>query len=69
MIKITQTVQEGMLRDKGFSKSQESEIMEFITDNMDRFRELSLRMVEKVAALYHANPSNWKKLVKAVCMR
>lgn len=69
MIKIAQTVQEGMLRDKGFSKSQESEIMEFITENMDRFRELSLRMVEKVAALYNANPTEWKKLVKAVCMR
>lgn len=69
MIKIAQTVQDGMLRDKGFSKSQESEIMEFITENMDRFRELSLRMVEKVAALYNANPTEWKKLVKAVCMR
>ena len=69
MIKIAQTVQDGMLRDKGFSKSQESEIMEFINENMDRFRELSLRMVEKVAALYNANPTEWKKLVKAVCMR
>ncbi len=68
MIKIKQTIKAGMLRDQGITQVQETEIMDFIVENMDKFRELSLRLVEKVSALYKANPSNWKKLVRSVCM-
>lgn len=68
IIKIKQTVKGGMLRDQGFTQHQEDEIMEFVEDNVDKFRELSLRMIEKVSALYRANNQNWKKLVRSVCM-
>lgn len=69
MVKIKQTVNSGMLRDKGFSQSEESEILEFVESNMEKLTELSLRMIEKIAALFRANPSNWEKLVKTVCFK
>jgi hypothetical protein len=69
IVKINQTIEAGMLSDKGFSKSEETEIVTFVNDNMDKLTELSLRMVEKIAALYRANPSNWVKLVKTVCFK
>lgn len=69
MIKIKQTVESGMLEDKGFSSEETQEIMEFIETNQDKFSELSLRMVEKVSALYLANPTIWKKLVQSVCFK
>lgn len=69
LIKIKQTVKAGMLQEKGFDIDQEAEIMAFVEENMNKLSELSLRMVEKIAALYNSNPSNWKKLVKAVCFK
>jgi hypothetical protein len=67
MIKINQTIKSGMLKEKGFTEDEVEEIMEFLTENTNKLRELSLRMVEKVAALFRANPKSWKKLVRAVC--
>jgi hypothetical protein len=69
MIKIKQTVNAGMLRNKGFNREQENEIMKFIEDNMNELSELSLRMVEKIAALYRSNHKDWVKLVKATCFK
>jgi hypothetical protein len=43
--------------------------MEFIVDNVDRLRELSLRMVVKLSGLYKMNPANWQKLAKQTCFR
>lgn len=69
MVKIRQTVESGMLRNLGFTSTEESEIIEFVETNVDKLTELSLRMIEKIAALYRANPSNWEKLVKTVCFK
>lgn len=69
MVKIKQTIKSGMLIDKGFSKSEEIEIVAFVETHMEQLTELSLRMVEKIAALYRANPANWVKLVKTVCFK
>lgn len=69
IIKIKQTVNEGMLRNKGFLEHEEEEILNFFIENKDRFRELSLRMIEKISVIYESNPQNWKKLVAAVCFK
>lgn len=69
MIKIKQTVEQGMLRQKGFSALDETQIMNFVEEYKDSLTELSLRMVEKIAALYRSNPSNWEKLVRSVCFK
>jgi len=69
LVRIKQVVRGGMLRDRGFSVSDETMIMEFIVDNVDRLRELSLRMVVKLSGLYKMNPANWQKLAKQTCFR
>lgn len=68
LIKIKQTLEEGMLRDKGISRIEEDEILEFMEDNIDRLVEVSLRMVEKIASLYRAS-DDWKKLCRTVCLK
>ena len=69
LIKIKQTVNGGMLIEKGFTISEQNEIMSFVEDNIDNLSELSLRMVEKIASLFKSNPNNWDKLVRAVCFK
>lgn len=70
VVRIKQVVMEkGMLRNEGFSKSQESEVLEFIVKHQDKLRELSLRMVVKLAGLMRMNPTTWQKLAKVTCMR
>lgn len=69
LVRIKQVVRGGMLRDRGFSVSDETLIMEFIVDNVDRLRELSLRMVIKLSGLYKMNRNNWQKLAKQTCFR
>jgi hypothetical protein len=69
LVRIKQVVRGGMLRDRGFSVSDETLIMEFIVDNVDRLRELSLRMVVKLSGLYKMNRNNWQKLAKQTCFR
>lgn len=68
MIKIKQTVKAGMLKNQGISDEMSDEILQFIEDNLDRMRELSLRAVEKISRLTKANPLNWKRLATAVCV-
>jgi hypothetical protein len=69
MVRIHQVVEDGMLREKGLSKVDESEVMDFICDNVDKLRELSLRMVLKLATLKKSQPRNWMSLAKVVCCR
>ena len=69
MVKIKQTVKDGMLRDRGFNSQEENEIVKFMEENVDKLRELSLRMCEKIASLYELNPSKWKVLAKTVCCK
>jgi hypothetical protein len=69
LIKIEQTLAEGLLRNQGISQHAEKEIMQFINDHLDNFTELSLRMVEKIARLFVASPKSWQKIVKATCWK
>lgn len=69
MIKIKQTVEAGMLRDKGLNEREEQLILEFMEENINKLRELSLRMAEKIASLYLLDNTKWKTLAKTVCCR
>lgn len=68
VVRLKQVVGQGMLRDEGFSQSQEDELMSFINDNQDRLRELSLRMVIKLAGLMRMG-GDWMKMARATCMK
>ena len=70
VVRIKQVVRDhGMLRDAGYSLHEEKELIDFIVDNKDRLRELSLRMVLKLASLMRINSSNWKTLAKTTAFK
>lgn len=70
VVRIKQVVLEkGMLRNEGFTKTQEAAVLAFIVKHQDKLRELSLRMVVKLAGLMRMNPSTWEKLATVTCMR
>jgi len=69
LLRIKQIVGEGMLDEYEFEDIQRDEIVEFISANATKLRELSLRMVLKVADLRKSFPLNWKSMAQTTCMR
>lgn len=67
--RIRQVVGDGMLESYGFSASEQEEIVVFLEDNIDRMREISLRMVTKLADLRRMSATAWKSLAQETCMR
>lgn len=68
VVRLKQVVSQGMLSQEGFSKPQENELMNFIDENADRLRELSLRMVIKLAGLMRMG-GDWKRMARVTCMK
>lgn len=58
-----------MLRDYGFDQDEKSEVINYVSDNAKMLRELSLRMVLKIADLRKAMPGNWQRYVEKNCHR
>ncbi len=70
ILRIRQVVRDcGMLDDYAFDDATKTEVVEFIEANKDRMRELSLRMVLKVADLRKSMPANWAAVAEVTCMR
>lgn len=69
MARINQVVSGGMLRDRGLTAQQEAEVMEYMYENKDMLRELSLRMAVKIADLRKNKPAIWKAIAKQTCGR
>ena len=47
----------------------QDEIINFLDDNKNRVREMSLRMAIKVAQLYKSFPLNWQAMAKTTCFK
>ena len=69
MLRIKQIVSEGMLQRFEFEEAEKATIVEFIDTHKDQLRELSLRMVLKIADLKKSFPSSWMAMAKTTCMR
>jgi hypothetical protein len=69
MCKIKLTVQDGMLKSKGLTEVEETELLSFMEDNIDRMKEISLRSVEKLAALFLMDKNDWRLIAKTVMLR
>jgi len=69
ILRIEQIVEDGMLKDYEFEQYTVDEIITFIKDNKKKLRELSLRMVLKLADLKKSMPSNWRAVAEVTCMR
>lgn len=68
MLRIKQIVGDGMLDKYNFGEDGQTEIMQYVEDNKDKLRELSLRMVLKIADLRKSFPSSWQAMAKTTCM-
>ena len=69
MLRINQIVSDGMLEEYNFTEEEVAEILEFIDSNKTRMRELSLRMVLKVADLKVSMPNRWQRVAELSCMK
>ena len=70
LLRIRQVVRDtGMLDDYELEDWAKAEVVDFISANANRMRELSLRMVLKVADIRVSMPHNWKAVVDVTCMR
>ena len=70
ILRIQQIARDGNMLDRyEFEPVQKDEVIEFIIENQDKLRELSLRMVLKIADLRKSFPKNWAAMVKTTCMK
>ena len=70
LLRIKQVVEQaGMLDEYELEDWAKQEVVDFIVTNAKRMRELSLRMVLKVADIRVAMPAKWKAVVEVTCMR
>ena len=67
-LRINQIVRDGMLKEYGFSKEFEKEIIDFMHKHATQLREISLRMVLKISDLAKMDFGNWKQLATSTCM-
>ena len=69
MLRIKQIVGDGMLQKYEFEEADKQEIVDFVEQNKDKLRELSLRMVIKLADLKVSFPKSWQAMAKTTCFR
>lgn len=69
IVRIKQVMRNGNMLDDVLSKDEKEDIISFIEDNAAKMRELSLRMVKKLADLMLMDRNSWKKLAKITCMK
>lgn len=69
VLRIRQIVGDGMLNDSGLSPDVQASVANWVLDNAERLRELSLRTVVKTADLARAFPDNWQNVAGATLAR
>lgn len=69
VLRIKQIIEDGMLRDYNFQPDEVDEIVEFVETNTKQLRELSLRMVLKLADLKKAFKDQWQNYAQVTCMK
>jgi predicted AAA+ superfamily ATPase len=70
ILRIRQIARTGELfSDLDLGQAAQDEIIDFMNDNKNRLREMSLRQAIKIAQLYKSFPNNWKALAQTTCMK
>lgn len=68
LLRIRQIIGDGMLVPYEFRRNEEQIIINWIHENKDTLREVSLRMVSKLADLIKADPNGWEELAEATLL-
>ena len=69
MLRVRQIVKDGMLAKYNFSKDEEVGMINYMEENKDKLREVSLRMVTKLADLKKMAPTRWMRLAESTCIK
>ena len=69
MLRIRQICGQGMLEKYSMPAATQAELIQFIFENKHKLREISLRMVLKIADLWKMAPDRYKQLAESTCMR
>ena len=69
LLRVKQIVREGMLEKYNFSKDEEVGLINYMEENKEKLREMSLRMVNKIADLKKMAPERWMRLAESTCMK
>ena len=70
ILRIKQVVKDcDMLGRYDFEDCVKDELVKFVEDNQERLRELSLRMVLKLADLRKSFPTSWVAMARTTCMK
>ena len=70
ILRIRQIARDGGLFDqKGLTKDQERNVVDFLEGNQAKMREISLRMAQKLADLCKMSPTRWQRLAETTCMK
>ncbi len=68
-LRCKQIVADGMLNEYKFSDEDKADLMDYIYTNKNKLREMSLRMVLKIADLKKMNATKWKSYAESTCMK
>lgn len=68
LLRVKQVVGAGMLKDRKLGKQLESDVVNYVYDNVDHLTELSLRTVLKVADLAAICDKTWEKAAHFTCL-
>lgn len=69
LLRIKQIVRDGMLTPYNFSPDEEKAVLSFVFDNAEYLREVSLRMVKKIADFVKADPKGWLEMAEATTLQ
>ncbi len=69
LLRIKQIIRDGMLAPYCFSPAEEAAVQNFVFDNAEFLRELSLRMVKKIADFVKADPTGWLEMAESTCLQ
>jgi len=69
MVRIKQVIDAGLLKGRGLTADEEKDVVDFITKNQAKLRELSLRIALKVAVIRKSNKKNWEATARVTCCR
>ena len=67
-LRINQIVADGMLGEYDFGDQGDQEVVDFMVEKANYLREISLRMVLKIADLKQMSPDTWRDLAESTCM-
>ena len=68
-LRCKQIVSDGMLVTYNFPAEEKQDMLDHIHNNRNKLREMSLRMVLKIADLKKMNGTKWKRYVEMTCMK